>query len=413
MNRRKILRVGLVVGIIFLLVVGQSVLAYTQRFPHQSLQQNVASWARNNYLGVVVDKLEAWTHNDPPSVTPADSLALVTTDTDPVVATTTSTSTSTAIPRTTTTTMLNTGPTIPTTSTTTTTSTTIPIPTTTIAGQPANVSAVILPVLAREGIWVPIQNLRRTPLIWATSIRPLSKYGSVVATAATFDPLSVRVGLFNGTEMPGKGPWINKNKITEKALPSLLGTFNGGFRFEHEPGGYFTEKRTIRKMKKGYATFAIRTDGTSTIGVWGDDLHNDGTWTTLRQNLPPIVQQGRSSFQNYPDIHWGNDYDNKLYTFRSAACLRTDGRIMFVAVGKVNIKMLAQTLIVLGCDTGMQLDINGSWPHFATYSGFGTKQRWGKTLDRRMGDPDRFTFGSTKDFFALFDPQTLPKHVVR
>ena len=61
----------------------------------------------------------------------------------------------------------------------------------------------------------------------------------------------------------------------------------------------------------------------------------------------------------------------------------------------------------------MELDINGEWPHFAGYNDFGKKNRLGFTIDRRMGDPNRHLNGSTKDFFALFDPDTLPQGAVR
>jgi len=133
----------------------------------------------------------------------------------------------------------------------------------------------------------------------------------------------------------------------------------------------------------------------------------------LRQNLPPLVHNGKSVYANYPKVDWGNDFGNKVYNFRSAVCLRTDGLMMFVAVGKVNIGMLADTLVVLGCKTGMELDINGEWPYFAVYSDFGKPIRWGKIIDNRMGDPNRHLNGSTKDFFALFDPETLSAGAVK
>ena len=60
----------------------------------------------------------------------------------------------------------------------------------------------------------------------------------------------------------------------------------------------------------------------------------------------------------------------------------------------------------------MQLDINGNWPHFSTYSNFGAGSRYGKPLDVRMGDPQRFLKGYDKDFFALFDPKSLPDGAV-
>jgi hypothetical protein len=432
MTRRLFLRVFGGIIAVFFLVVAISITQYVRAHPRDPLQQNIASWARENKMGAVVDKLEAWLHNDPPAVAPADSLALAIT---PITDAPTQTSTTTTVPDIIT--PLQIRPTVATsscpidntvatvvtsTTTTSTTTTTTTVPgemvtttttSTTIPAKPADLSSQLLPALAGEGKWQAIMRVRTKPIVYATSIRPLWCFGSVVATMATFDPNRVRTAMFNGTEMPGGKGWKNGSKIRGTAVRSLIASFNGGFRFEHQPGGYVTEEKTVRKMRKGYATLAISKDGVSTIGIWGDTITDDGTWASLRQNLPPLVHNGKSVYANYPKVDWGNDFGNKVYNFRSAVCLRTDGLMMFVAVGKVNIGMLADTLVVLGCKTGMELDINGQWPYFAVYSDFGKATRWGKIIDNRMGDPNRHLNGSTKDFFALFDPETLPADAVK
>ena len=444
MTRRLFLRViGGIIAMIFL-VVAISITQYVRAHPRDPLQQNIASWARENKLGPVVDQLEAWLHNDPPAVAPADSLALaITPVTEAPTQTSTTLTPSSAQSSTTTSvpdiiTPLQIRPTVATsscpidnsvatvvtsttTSTTTTTTSTVPgavattttTTTTTIPAKPADLSSQLIPALAGEGEWQAVMRVRTKPIVYATSIRPLWCFGSVVATMATFDPTRVRTAMFNGTEMPGGKGWKNGSKIRGSALRSLIASFNGGFRFEHQPGGYVTEGKTVRKMRKGYATLAISKDGVSTIGIWGDTITDDGSWASLRQNLPPLVHNGKSVYANYPKVDWGNDFGNKVYNFRSAVCLRTDGLMMFVAVGKVNIGMLADTLVVLGCKTGMELDINGEWPYFAVYSDFGKPIRWGKIIDNRMGDPNRHLNGSTKDFFALFDPETLSAGAVK
>jgi hypothetical protein len=443
MTRRLFLRVLGGLATVFLLAVAISITQYVRAHPRDPLQQNIASWARENKLGPVVDQLEAWLHNDPPAVAPADSLALAIT---PVTDASTQTSTTLTGESSTTTTVPDiitplqirptvatsscpidntvatvvTSTTTSTTSTTTSTTTTVPgaivtttTTTTTIPAKPEDLSSQLLPALPGEGEWQAIMRVRTKPIVYATSIRPLWCFGSVVATMATFDPTRVRTAMFNGTEMPGGKGWKNGSKIRGTALRPLIASFNGGFRFEHQPGGYVTEGKSVRKMRKGYATLAISQDGISTIGVWGDTITDDGSWASLRQNLPPLVHNGKSVYANYPKVDWGNDFGNKVYNFRSAVCLRTDGLMMFVAVGKVNIGMLADTLVVLGCKTGMELDINGQWPYFAVYSDFGKATRWGKIIDNRMGDPNRHLNGSTKDFFALFDPETLPAGAVK
>ena len=442
MTRRLILRVfGGIIAVIFF-VVTISITKYVRAHPRDPLQQNIASWAREKKLGPVVDQLEAWLHNDPPAIAPADSLALaITPDTTAQTSTTLATthshsSPSTSAPKkikplqirptaatsscppnksiatvvtstsTSTTSTTTTAPVAESSTTTSTTSTTIP-------SRPEDLSSELLPALPGEGKWQAVMRVRTKPIVYATSIRPLWCFGSVVATMATFDPNKVRAAMFNGTEMPGGKGWKNGSKIRGTALRSLIASFNGGFRFEHEPGGYVTEGKTVRKLRKGYATLAISQEGISTVGIWGDTITEDGSWATLRQNLPPLVHNGKSVYANYPKVDWGKDFGNKVYNFRSAICLRTDGLMMFVAVGKVNIGMLADTLVVLGCKTGMELDINGQWPYFAVYSDFGKATRWGKIIDNRMGDPNRHLNGSTKDFFALFDPETLPTGAVK
>lgn len=444
MTRRLFLRVVGVLVAVFFLAVAVSVTQYVRAHPRDPLQQNIASWARENKLGPVVDQLEAWLHNDPPAVAPANSLALaIIPMTEPLIQTSTTltpssvqSSTTTSVPDIVTPLLIR--PTVAiascpidstaativtsTTSSTTTTSTTLPVAgssttttttSTTIPSRPKDLFSQLLPALPSEGKWQPIMRVRTKPIVYATSIRPLWCFGSVVATMATFDPTRVRTAMFNGTEMPGGKGWKNGSKIRGTALRSLIASFNGGFRFEHEPGGYVTEGKTVRKLRKGYATLAISQDGISTVGIWGDTITVDSSWASLRQNLPPLVHNGKSVYANYPEVEWGNDFDNKVYNFRSAICLRTDGLMMFVAVGKVNIGMLADTLLVLGCKTGMELDINGQWPYFAVYNDFGKATRWGEIIDNRMGDPNRHLNGSTKDFFALFDPETLPAGAVK
>ena len=440
MTRRLFLRVIGGLAAVFLLVVAFSITQYVRAHPRDPLQQNIASWARENKLGPVVDQLEAWLHNDPPAVAPADSLALAiipdtTAQTSTTLATTPNqSSTSTSTPEkikplqirptaaTSSCPINNTSVTVVTSTSTTTTSTTSTTTTpetsttttsTTIPAKPADLSSQLLPALPGEGKWQAVMRVRTKPIVYATSIRPLWCFGSVVATMATFDPTRVRTAMFNGTEMPGGNGWKNGSKIRGTALRSLIASFNGGFRFEHEPGGYVTEGKTVRKLRKGYATLAISQDGISTVGIWGDTITDEDSWATLRQNLPPLVHNGKSVYANYPKVDWGNDFGNKVYNFRSAICLRTDGLMMFVAVGKVNIGMLADTLLVLGCKTGMELDINGQWPYFAVYSDFGKATRWGEIIDNRMGDPNRHLNGSTKDFFALFDPETLAAGAVK
>lgn len=407
--RSRVLRALLAVTVLAVVVTGFSVTRYVVTHPGYSLQQNVATWARNKGLGAVVDRLELWLHSDAPSTAPAVSLALEPAAVDTVPATTVPASTTTTVPATTTSTTVAApvapGETTTTVQTTTTTSTVPP---------PSDVAPVITPALRGEGQWKVLFTLgrKKVPVVWGMSVRPFATYGSVVATAAVFDQTRLRAAMFNGSDVPGGGPWTNSKKVPAAGLRSIVAAFNGGFRFEHDPGGYVTEGVTVRKMKRGLATVGIDRNGMMTVGVWGDDMRSASSWLSLRQNLPPLVHEGRVTWQDYKWTDWGTDFGDKVYTYRSGLCRRADGSLMYVSAGDVNIDLFARMMLQFGCDTAMQLDINGNWPHFSTYSNFGARSRYGKPLDVRMGDPQRFLKGYDKDFFALFDPRSIPDGAV-
>ncbi len=397
--RRRVL-VALATGAaVVVLYAGTSLGVYTAQHSADPFQQNVATWGRNHRLGFVVNRLERWLHSHPPSAAPAASLALAEVDaglTDATPPTQPSATTAATQPP-----------------PSAATSTTMLAPATTVPIEPAPIVPVISPALEGEGRWNVVAQLPGRPVVWSTSVRPLADYGSVVATAAVFDAGHLRAALFNGPEIPGGKGWNNGNHVMKAAQPSLIATFNGGFRFEHFKGGYVTEGRTVRALRKNEATMAIDRSGRLSVGVWGRDLVDDGSWVSIRQNLPPVVMDGAVSIKKFPGTYWGNDFHHVTFTYRSAICTRQDGLLMYVAVGDVDINLLGRALVAMGCVTAMQLDINGNWPQFDTYRGFGEAKRSPVLLDRRMSNAARYLRRSDKDFVALFDPETLPPDTVR
>ena len=406
-TRARTIRIIVGAVSVFVLVTGFSAVRFVLAHPGYSVQQNVATWARNKGMGAVVDRLEMWLHDTAPAAAPAASLALVDPTDTSVVDTTVPATTTTESTTTTSTTVPGPTTTLDPSIVTTTTSTTIPPPT--------DITPVLEPALKGEGEWKVLFSLgkKKRPVVWGMSIRPFTTYGSVVATAAVFDQSRLHAAMFNGSDVPGGGPWNNADRVPDRAMRSLIAAFNGGFRFEHDPGGYVTEGITVREMKKGYATIGIDTNGVLHVGVWGDDMHKNDGWVSLRQNLPPLVRGGKSVYKDYKWTDWGTDFGDKMYTYRSGICTRTDGSVMYLSAGDVNIDMFASVMVQFGCATGMELDINGNWPHFSTYSNFGGLTRYGRPLDVRMGNPQRFVKGYDKDFFALFDPKSLPEGVLK
>jgi hypothetical protein len=240
-----------------------------------------------------------------------------------------------------------------------------------------------------------------------------------VASYAAFDQTRLHAALFNGTQLPGGGPWNNGSTVMPAAVPSLVAAFNGGFLFKHIRGGYFTEGRVAKSLLDGEATLAISTQGRLTIGVLGIDLANDGSWVSLRQNLPLIVDAGQDVVNaahesGVATIYWGDNFGGVVLDQRSALCQRTDGLMMYADIGKVDIHGLADALVSAHCKRAMELDINGTWPQFVSFNQPDSPTPDPIALDSTMSHLHRYlTAGSAKDFVALFDPASLPPNTVK
>jgi hypothetical protein len=259
--------------------------------------------------------------------------------------------------------------------------------------------------------WKPRLSANGTTGLWTLATHPLPTAPDVTLSAALIDPALFTAALFNGTGTPGGSGWHNGDRVPAAAVPALRIAFNGGFLFKHITGGYVTEDRTAKPLANGQATLAIANDGRMSIGILGRDIQDDGSWLSLRQNLPPIVENGASSIGRYPGTYWGDNFHHVEANFRSAICTRDDGRLMYVTMGMVRIGTLAETLPKFGCRLGMELDINGHWPQFVWFTG-GGQHPVGHLLDQRMWKPNRVLTGSEKDFVALFDPASLPAGVL-
>ncbi|MEI8237841.1 MAG: phosphodiester glycosidase family protein [Actinomycetota bacterium] len=275
--------------------------------------------------------------------------------------------------------------------------------------------------LTRRFSWVPVNDgrfgvrvaIHGRPVVWLTTYHPLANSPSTVASAAVIDQTSLRAGLFNGPLVPGGCCWHNGTVVMPAAKPSLVAAFNGGFEFRHMyQSGYKSEGRVMKPLQNGVATLVISKTGLVKVGLLGIDFRDDGTWVSIRQNLPAVVMNGASvTYTHAPNV-WGSNYGGVMVSNRSAICTRADGRLMYVYVGMVDVNAFAKALVSMGCRFGMQLDINGTWPQFATYTGFGTTSRSGVVIDSRMTNPNRYVVYSQKDFIAFFDPATLPARVV-
>jgi hypothetical protein len=183
--------------------------------------------------------------------------------------------------------------------------------------------------------------------------------------------------LYSGSKSPGGGPYMFTAPVQPAQATSLVAAFNGGFLMKDAEGGYLTEGRTIVPLVDGAASLVIHADGSVTVGAWGSDVAMTPDVVAVRQNLVPLVEGGQPSAQaSNPDWHvWGATCGVSScsgagieYQWRSGVGVTANGALVYVAGPSLDPLQLAQLLVQAGVVRGMELDINPSWPAFATYA---------------------------------------------
>ena len=190
----------------------------------------------------------------------------------------------------------------------------------------------------------------------------------------------------------------------------LLAAFNGGFKAVH--GGYGMQLENgviLRPPMDGIATLGLYRDGTVKIGAWGRDLQSGSDLIAFRQNCVLLVDAGQINphVNDESRKEWGYTVKNLDTTWRSGVGLSKDGRFLIYAVGNsLTVESLAQALQQAGAEYAMQLDINGFYTRFVTYtpattSTTGAALTANKLLKEMSGDPALFLHPYDRDFFYI------------
>ena len=184
--------------------------------------------------------------------------------------------------------------------------------------------------------------------------------------------------LYSGSGSPGGGPYRYTAPIRPPQSATLVAAFNGGFLMRDAHGGYYTEGRIIDRLRAGAASLVIYADGSADIGAWGTDVTMTPQVASVRQNLLPLVADGRPT-PLAASAKWhvwgstcaatscGQGKPGVEHQWRSGLGITGDGALVYVAGPALDPLQLAEFLVRAGAVRGMQLDINPYWPVFATY----------------------------------------------
>lgn len=280
-----------------------------------------------------------------------------------------------------------------------------PPPPTAAKARLVETTRVVAPI--REGVWsnvvglaVPDGNVQQTYL------RPAPNFPSVVADVVRFDQRSTRLVYVPGLKDPG-GSWAWGARIPAARRSSVMAAFNAGFKFRDTRGGIYTEGRhAVRALAPGLASIVIHRDGTADVADWGRDATLTPDVVSVRQNLALIVDHGVAAAGLTSDRGgwWGNRKSQYQLTWRSAAGVDAQGRLIYAAGRQMSLNDLANTMIKAGAVRAMQLDIHDgvvSFNWFRSDAAAPDGINASKLTESMQRDATRFLVPDQRDFFAV------------
>jgi hypothetical protein len=227
---------------------------------------------------------------------------------------------------------------------------------------------------AGEGVWQPAGRLvDGKAAVYETLLVPPG--GTERDGIAWMDTSLLSARLYSGSMSPGGGPYKYTAPVTPSAARTLVAAFNGGFKMADAHGGYYTEGKMIKPLVRGAASLVIYDNGSITVGAWGTDVAMTPSVAAVRQNLFPLVAEGRPS-PRASTRTWrvwggtcpcGHGQHGTDHQWRSGLGVTADGALVYVAGPLLDPLQVADLLVRAGAVRGMQLDINPSWPVFASF----------------------------------------------
>ena len=286
-------------------------------------------------------------------------------------------------------------------------------------GKPSHPGPVTLPpfpgapAYAGEGVWQQAGRLvGGKPAVYETSLVPPG--GTARARIAWMDASLLSARLYSGSVSPGGGPYKYTAPVSRTAAGSLVAAFNGGFKMKDAHGGYYTEGRLIDPLVRGAASLVIYASGSVAVGAWGSDVAMTPSVVAVRQNLFPLVVNGRPSARASTRTWrvWGGTcpcgrgQHGSDHQWRSGLGVTADGALVYVVGPLLDPLQVADLLVRAGAVRGMQLDINPSWPVFASFrpataDGPAAPSNGSSLIDTPRGPATFFSPTYARDFITM------------
>lgn len=268
--------------------------------------------------------------------------------------------------------------------------------------RPPRIKPLIHPALKGEGVWRPAAaHAGIEPPVLLTTFRSDPEYPQFVAGVAWVDSkrthLAYVPGLAEPPEIAHRGP----AEVPPALRKRVVATFNGGFPLETSNAGLVYRGETIASMVNEIATLVEYRDGRIDIVSWEHgETPGPHVWFA-KQNLPPIVYEGKLNPNLSDGPEWGATVNNAIRVWRSGLGIDRRGNLIYAAANYQTVGSLAEILKRAGAVRALELDINEDWTSFITYRRPGAVEP--SNLLPEMFRPDtRYLTPDERDFFAVY-----------
>ncbi len=234
-----------------------------------------------------------------------------------------------------------------------------------------------------------------SPIVTATLPSPLGpEYVAWINHTAT------RLALYPGSTEPPNVAVRGPMQIPSGQRWRLLATFNGGFKANSGAGGMVVNGIVEEPLRTGMGTIVAYRDGTVAILDWLGRT-NPRTLVLARQNLPPLVWNGKPSSQAAVSSLWGTTLGGGVSAWRTGVGVTRRGDLVYAAGDNQTAASLASVLIRIGAVRAVELDINPEWPSFITYPQRGGRSPV-KLVPNYQQSSYRYLTPDARDFFAVY-----------
>jgi hypothetical protein len=268
--------------------------------------------------------------------------------------------------------------------------------------RPPRIEPLIQPALPGEGVWRPAAaHAGPRPPVLLTSFRSDPEYPRFVAGVAWIDSQRTHLAYVPGTAEP---PGISNRGPAEVPLSRrgrLAATFNGGFPLETSNAGLVYRGHTVEAMVDGIATLVEYRDGRVDVVRWEHGANPSRHVWFAKQNLPPIVYEGRLNPDLSDGPEWGFTVDNAVRVWRSGLGIDRRGNLIYAVANDQTVGSLAEILQRAGAVRALELDINEDWVSFITYRRRGAGEP-SNLLPDILRPPSRYLTPDERDFFAVY-----------